>query len=93
MKLHLSFGARTIPVLDTLQALAYVWEAARLFGNDDAERKNFTRQRLLQILRGEVRGVVRGLRRLGSIRKLSGQAAQDLARICGYLENNTDRMR
>ena len=31
MKLHLSFGARTIPILDILHALAYVWKAAGLW--------------------------------------------------------------
>lgn len=93
MKLHLSFGKRTVPVLDILHALAYVWEAAGLFEKNDAARKAFTRARLLRILRGEVRGVIRGLRRLGTMRKLSGKAAKDLRRICGYLEKNADRMR
>jgi hypothetical protein len=86
MKLHLSFGGRTVPVLDILHALAYVWEAAGLFEKEDAARKAFTRDRLLRLLRGEVGGVIRGLRRLGTQRKLSGKAAEDLRRICGYLE-------
>ena len=91
--LHLSFGARTIPILDILHALSYVWEAAGLLENSDALRRAFTRDRLLRILRGEVRGVIRGLRRLGTTRGLTGQAARDLTRICGYLETNADRMR
>ena len=93
MKLHLSFGARTIPILDILHALAYVWEAAGLFVKNDAHRKAFTRDRLLRILRGEVKSVIRGLRRLGTTNKLKGDAVKDLARICGYLEKNADRMR
>jgi hypothetical protein len=93
MKLHLSFGARTVPVLDILHALAYVWEAAGLFEKDEGARKAFTRARLLRILRGEVRGVIRGLRRLGTSRGLSGTKLQDLTRIYGYLEKNADRMR
>jgi hypothetical protein len=93
MKLHLSFNARTIPILDILHALSYVWEAAGLFEKDEDERKRFTRERLLRILRGEVRGVIRGLRRLATTAKLQGNAAKDLARICGYLEKNADRMR
>ena len=92
-QLHQSFDARTIPILDVLHALTYVWEAAGLFERSEPERKAFTRERLLRILRGEVRGVVRGLRRLGSIRGLSGKAAKDLVGICGYLEANADRMR
>ncbi len=93
MMLHLSFGPRTVPILDILHALAYVWEAAKLFTKDDAARKAFTRARVLRILRGEVRGVIKGLRRLGTIRKLKGDAKKVLDRICNYLEKNADRMR
>ena len=93
MMLHISFGPRTVPILDILHALAYVWEASKLFSKDDAVRKAFTRERLLRILRGEVRGVIKGLRRLGTTQKLKGDAKKDLFRICNYLENNADRMR
>jgi hypothetical protein len=93
MKLHLSFGARTVPILDILHALSYVWEAAGLFEKEEARRKAFTRARLLRILRGEVRGVIRGLRRMGTSQGLTGTAARDLSRICGYLEKNAERMR
>lgn len=93
LKLHLPFGARTIPILDILHALSYMWQAAALFEKNEAERKAFTRARLLRILRGEVVGVIRGLRRLGTTAGLKGKGAKDLARICGYLEKNADRMR
>jgi hypothetical protein len=92
MKLHLPFGARTVPVLDILHALSYVWAAAGLFEKTEANRKAFTRARLLRILRGEVRSVIRGLRRMGSTACLTGKAANDLRRICGYLEKNAHRM-
>jgi len=39
------------------------------------------------------RDVISGLRRMGTTHKLSGKAAEDLARIFGYLEKNSDRMR
>jgi hypothetical protein len=90
---HLSFGLRTVGVLDILHALSYVWEAAGLFCSDERERKAFTRTRLLRILRGEVLGVVRGLRQIGTTRKLKGDRLKDLKRICGYLEKNASRMR
>jgi len=93
LMLHLSFGTRTVPILDILHVLVYIWEAAGLFEKDDGRRRAFTRQRLLRILRGEVKGVIRGLRRLGTTSKLRGKAAKDLARICGYLEKNAHRMR
>lgn len=93
IKKSLSFGARTVAVLDILHALSYVWQAAALFEKTDDARKAFTRERLLRILRGEVRGVIRGLRRLGATRGLSGKSLKELKRICGYLENNADRMK
>lgn len=93
MKLHLSFGSRTIPILDIVHALAYVWEAAGLFEKDAGRRRAFSRERLLRILRGEIKGVIKGLRRLGTVRDLTGEKAKDLARICGYLEKNSHRMR
>lgn len=93
LQLYLSFGARTVPILDLLHAVSYVWEAAGLFEKDESRRKAFTRARVLRILKGEVRGVIRGFRRLGSTAGLAGKAAQDLQRICGYLEKNADRMR
>ena len=93
MKLHLSFGPRTVPILDIIHALAYVWEAAGLFEKDDGRRRAFARERLLRILRGEIQGVIKGLRRLGTTRELKGEAAKDLARICGYLEKHSHRMK
>ena len=89
---HLSFSPRTVGVLDILHALAYVWEAAGLFCSDEVERKVFTRARLLRILRGEVLGVIRGLRQMGTVQKLKGDPLKDLNRICGYLEKNACRM-
>ncbi len=93
MKLHVSFGVRTVPILDIIHALVYVWEAAGLFEKDDGRRRAFTRERLLRILRGEVKCVIKGLRRLGTTSGLKGDAAKDLSRICGYLEKNAHRMR
>lgn len=93
IKMSVTFGVRTVPVLDILHALSYIWQAASLFEKTDDARKAFTRKRLLCILRGEVRGVIRGLRRLGTTRGLSGKSLTELKRICGYLENNADRMK
>jgi len=93
LKLHISFGQRTIPILDILHVLAYVWKAVGLFERGDARRKAFTRKRLRRILRGDVGGVIRGLRWVGTNSGFQGKNAKDLARICGYLERNADRMR
>jgi plasmid stability protein len=93
MQLHLNFSARTVPILDILHALAYVWEAASLFERDEPKRRAFTRDRLLKILGGEVTGVVQGLRSLGTRRGLTGDRLRSLERICSYLAKNASRMR
>lgn len=90
---RLSFSQKTVPVLDILHALAYVWKAAGLFCTTKAERIAFTRYRLLRILNGEVLSVVRGLRQMGTTHKLKGENLKTLNTICGYLQHNASRMR
>ena len=84
---------RRFRFLDILHALAYVWEAASLFEKEDSARRAFTRKRLMRILQGEVRGVIQGLRSLGTRHNLKGEKLKSLHRICGYLEKNAERMR
>ena len=64
-----------------------------MFEKEDAAKREFTRERLLKILRGNVAGVIRGLRSLGTRRGLNGERLKSLQRVCGYLEKNSDRMR
>lgn len=81
-----------IEILDIIHVSSYVWEAAALITTTEEARKAFTRERLLKILQGEISGVIRGLRRMGSIAKLTGEKLKDLQRICGYFESNQSRM-
>lgn len=53
----------------------------------------FVRQRLPQVLQGQVTTVVRGLKRLAAKNKLNSVKKKSLARICGYLYKNRHRMR
>jgi hypothetical protein len=82
-----------IDILDLLHVTPRLWDAATLFhakGSDTAEK--FVRQRLTRILRGDVMGVVHGLRWLGTNSSLRGARRTRLRKICGYLERNRDRM-
>jgi hypothetical protein len=84
----------TVEILDLLHVTPRLWQAARLFyAPDSAEALALVRARVLRILRGEVRSVVRGLRRMGSQRGLRGSQAKELATLCNYLEKNRERMR
>ena len=65
-----------IDILDLLHVTPRLWDAATLFhpkGSRAAE--NFVRERVMRILYGEVDGVVRGLRRMGTTQKLRGPKA------------------
>jgi hypothetical protein len=47
----------------------------------------------LRILKGEVRPVIRGLRRMGTSARLRGKQRKQLDTICAYFEANEARMR
>ena len=83
-----------VDVLDLLHVTPRLWDAASLFHpRDSAAAKQFVRDRVLRILRGEVSAVIRGLRRMVTTHKLRGKSRSDLKKICRYFENHRHRMR
>jgi hypothetical protein len=90
---HFPNDTRLVEILDIIHVSSYVWEASSLFHESRDQRASFTRTRLLRLLRGEVSGVIRGLRRMGSLAKLKGEKLKSLQRICGYFEKHQHRMR
>lgn len=90
---HLPSRHRT-DIVDLLHVTPRLWQAAHVFypeGSGAAE--TFAYERILRVLRGEVAGVVQGLRRMGTQWGLSGSKRKTLGQVCGYLHNNRDRMR
>lgn len=86
--------ANATQVLDLLHATPRLWQAAHVFHPERSRAaEQFVRARLLRVLRGEVTGVVRGLRRLGSLRGLTGNKKKTLTTVCRYLSQNAERMR
>ncbi len=81
-----------IEVLDLLHATPRVWDAAGLFYNNHEEKLAFIEERVLRILQGQVKGVIRGLKQMASKRKLSKKKTEKLRKICNYLKKNQDRM-
>lgn len=80
-------------ILDLLHVTPRLWQAAHVFckeGSDEAER--FVRERLLKILEGKSHLVVRGLREMASKRQLTGAKKKTMTKVCGYLEQNRERM-
>jgi hypothetical protein len=86
--------AAGVGILDLLHVTPRLWQAAHVFhgeGSDAAEA--FVRERCLRVLQGRVDGVVRGFREMATKRGLSAAKKKALAKICGYLEKNRERMR
>jgi hypothetical protein len=85
---------RAAQVLDLLHVTPRLWQAAHAFHKEgSAEAAAFGRARLLRVLRGEVKGVVTGLRRQGTVAKLPAAKAKALRKVCRYLKANEGRMR
>ena len=88
------FGSETVEVLDLLHVTPRLWQAAHVFHKEGShEAAGFVRARLLRVLRGEVKGVVTGLRRQGTLAKLPAAKAKQLRKVCRYLKANEGRMR
>jgi hypothetical protein len=82
-----------VDILDIMHASTYVWKAAKAFHGHKEHQEAFAQDRLLRILRGEVTGVITGMRRMASQRNLIGQALKDVTTVCNYFEKNAHRMR
>jgi hypothetical protein len=82
-----------VDILDLLHVTPRLWDAAALFHSRESRAaEKFVRERVLRILRGDVQGVIRGLRRMGT-QQLSGKKRSALETICRYFEKNRQRMR
>jgi hypothetical protein len=79
-------------ILDIVHVAGYVWRAAKVFHSHRAQQAAFVRERLLRILQGDVWGVIRGLRRMATQRRLSGTARQEVDTVCGYFTTHARRM-
>jgi hypothetical protein len=90
---HLPERHRT-DILDLLHVTPRLWQAAHVFYPEgSAAAEAFARERILRVLRGEVAGVVQGLRRMGTQWGLKGSKKKTLAQVCAYLTKNRERMR
>jgi hypothetical protein len=82
-----------VDILDIIHVSGYVWKAAKAFHSAKEHQEAFAQERLLRILRGEVVGVVTGMRRMASQRNLKGAALKDVTTTCNYFAKNAQRMR
>ena len=86
-------GVTPIDILDIIHVSSYVWTAAKIFHAHREHQEAFTRDRLGRILRGDVGGVISGLRQMATKQKLSKADVAAIEVVCGYFEKNRDRMK
>jgi len=82
-----------VDILDIIHVSGYVWKTAKAFHAHKEHQEAFAQERLLRILRGDVSGVVTGMRRMASQRNLTGAALKEVTTACNYFEKNAHRMR
>jgi hypothetical protein len=82
-----------VDILDIIHVSGYVWKTAKAFYAHKEQQEAFAQERLLRILRGDVSGVVMGMRRMASQRNLTGAALKEVTTACNYFEKNAHRMR
>jgi len=81
-------------ILDLIHALDKLWKAAYVFHAEASlEAELWVRQRTLRILRGQVSGVVQGLRQSVTKLNLPDSQATTLSGVANYLYRNRHRMR
>ena len=87
-------GHRTVGVLDLLHVTPRLWKAAHVFHPEKSpEAEALVREWLVRVLRGQVAGVIHGLRVMGGRRALTSAKRKALREVCSYLEKNAARMR
>jgi hypothetical protein len=83
----------TIGILDIIHVTQYVWKAAKVFCKSPEDIEAFARVRILWILQGRARSVIRGLKHMSTARKLRGKPKETIATVCGYFSKHLDHMR
>jgi hypothetical protein len=84
---------RAVNILDLLHVTPRLWQAAHVFHKEGSqEAEDFVRDRVLRVLQGKAAGVIRGLREMATKHGLTGAKKKTLAKVCGYLEANLERM-
>jgi hypothetical protein len=81
-----------VGILDLWHALTYLWLAAKVFHGAKRAQEAFVTARLRMLLEGNVRGVIKGLKQMGTQQGLAGEKKRTLAKVVGYLERNRDHM-
>jgi len=84
---------RAVNILDLLHVTPRLWQAAHVFHKEGSqEAEDFVRERVLRVLQGNAAGVIRGVREMATKRGIDGAKKKTVAKVCGYLQANLERM-
>ena len=81
-----------VGILDLWHALTYLWLAAKVFHGAKRGQEAFVTARLRMLLEGEIGGVIKGLKQMGTQQGLAGEKKRTLAKVVGYFDRNREHM-
>jgi hypothetical protein len=82
-------GVKVVIILDIIHALEYLWKAAKVrFAPDDPQAAPWVAEQIERLLHGQVRTIVRGLRRWATLQKLSPKQREPIDHCTTYLSNH-----
>jgi hypothetical protein len=85
-KYALSIGVSLTIVVDIIHVVEYLWKAAwALYGDGNPEAEAFVTERMLRLLRGESSQVAKGIRRMATVRGLTGERRKAVDKCAGYI--------
>lgn len=92
---ELQLDVPIIEILDLLHASSYVWKVVQALypRRTTQEQIPLVKERVGQILRGEVQSVIRGFRWQATHEQLTDEQCEPVDKACGYFEKNAHRMR
>jgi hypothetical protein len=84
-----TFGVRVVIILDIIHVLEYLWKAAKAWLPPDAPQvAQWVGDKTLQLLQGEVKSIVRNLRRGATAKGMSAQQREPIDPCATYLANH-----
>jgi hypothetical protein len=84
-----SLGVEVVIILDIIHVLEYLWKAAKAWlPPDDPKIAQWVCDKILQLLQGEVKSVVRHLRRGATAKRMNSNQREPIDKCATYLSNH-----
>jgi hypothetical protein len=84
-----TFGGAVVIMVDIIHVLEYLWKAAKAWlPSDDPQVAQWVCDKTAQLLQGEVKSVVRHLRRGATAKRMTSQQREPMDKCATYLANH-----